>query len=252
MKPAAATVSLIVAAISLAVASLPSKARADLLDFVARPGAQPSQSITLAADEAGIQSMGAGRSAAALAANGVDGSWKEFNLLQVAHAIAVHDAAHDRLLSLGGTRPSNWALSLSGPPAWQPLSEVPKPAFVHSDWTAYARSTGLLYYVQFSSGSFEIRTLDPLTGAGATLTPSGSAPGAGPAALVFDDADSRLLVLRLTDPSYSEPLEVWSLDFLPAPTWSKWTPSGTPPPFASRCRARSPNPALFPCRLPSS
>src|SRR5262245_51150883 len=41
-------------------------------------------------------------------ANPADGTWQEFNLLQVSNALTAYDATQNRLLSLGGSRASNW------------------------------------------------------------------------------------------------------------------------------------------------
>jgi len=234
MTRAVAAVNLATAAFSLTLLAFPTKSRADVLDYVALPGLHRAESSTPPAAEARArQAEPSARTRASLATNGVDGTWQEFDLLQVAHGVAVHDASHDRLLSIGGTRQSSWALPLSGPPEWQPLSAIPGPPSLWSDWTVYEPSTGLLYYPGLASSSLEIRALDPLTGGVTTLTPSGAAPSAFYSYLALDEADSRLLVVQPPDPSFGNPsTQVWSLDLSPTPMWSEWTPSGTPPPLA--------------------
>jgi len=154
-----------------------------------------------------------------------DGTWQEFNLLQVAYPIATYDATHDQLLSLGGfPRKENWALSLSGQRAWQQLPAASE-NILNSSSTTVDPSTGLVYYVYFTTRA-EVHTLDPLTGA-VTVIPGSELP-VGPGGLVFDPVNHRLVMLTSTY-DFGAP-QVWVLDLLPTPTWSQWLPYGTPPP----------------------
>ena len=89
-------------------------------------------------------------------------------------------------------------------------------------------ATGLIYFLALGPATIEIRTLDPQTGAVATLPASGTPPISFNGALAFDPANQRL-VLAGHDPFPSDAFEVWVLDLLPSPAWSQWTPSGTAP-----------------------
>ncbi|HXU05692.1 MAG TPA: kelch repeat-containing protein [Polyangia bacterium] len=171
--------------------------------------------------------------APALPPNAADGTWQEFNLLQVASFLAIYDQPHDRLLSVAGSpRLENWALSLSGPRAWQPLPAPSERLTIPSTWSAtLAPTTGLVYYVVDMSTHLEIHALDPLTGA-VTVVPGSDFPsGFVPVypAIVFDPVNHRLVV---QGSNYGfEPEQVWALDLMPSPAWSQWLPSGTPPPL---------------------
>ena len=172
------------------------------------------------------------RPSPSLPPNAADGTWQEFNLLQVASPIAVYDGAHDRLLTVGGlARFDNWALSLARPPAWQPLpSASEQPVY----WSSTVDpSTGLVYYLTYVGTNFEVHTLDPRTGA-VTVIPGSALPFVIPrvAWMAFDPASQRLIVFVGPDPNtfpFGEG-QVWALDLMPTPTWSQWHPTGTPPP----------------------
>src|SRR5262249_28230950 len=192
-----------------------------------------------------------------------DGTWQEFNLLQVASFLAIHDQAHDRLLSVAGfPRLENWALTLSGPRAWQTLPAPSEHLTIYSTWSATLDpSTGLVYYIAeiTTPSHLEIHALDPLTGAVTVIPgsdfPSGFAPRYP--AMVFDPVNQRLVV---HGNNYGfDPVQVWALDLMPSPTWTQWLPSGTPPPLgfggflmptpAVLDPARPP--IVYPCALPA-
>src|SRR5262245_54735059 len=60
--------------------------------------------------------------APAPAPNAADGSWQEFNLLQIFVCHGFYDAPHDQLLAIGtAPRLGDWALPLGGQRAWKPL-----------------------------------------------------------------------------------------------------------------------------------
>jgi Kelch motif protein/galactose oxidase-like protein len=163
------------------------------------------------------------------ASDAADGTWQEFHLLQVQGPLMVQDQAHDQLLSLGGYyRTDAWALPLAGPPVWQPLP-WPAPPFSFDPFASVQDpSTGLVYFLAHGAVSIEMHTLDPQTGAVAVIPASGTPPWWLYGAPVFDPVNQRLIVFS-SGPFYDGP-EVWVLDLLPAPAWSLWTPSGTPPP----------------------
>ena len=160
-----------------------------------------------------------------------DGTWQEFNLLQVSGPLAIHDSGHDRLLSLGGSRRENWALPLAGPHEWQPLPRQALPSF-DARTSVQDPSTGLVYFLgRRPDGMLEFNTLDPATGAVASLPASGGPPAQPRSAPLFDPVNQRLVIYGsgIEDPDQLDP-HVWALDLLPAPTWSQWTPAGVSPP----------------------
>jgi len=160
------------------------------------------------------------------APSAADGTWEEFNLLQVAYSLAVYNETHDQLLSLGGfPRLENWVLPLKGPRAWQPLPVASEG--INAASSALDPSTGLVYYAYYVLRA-EIHTLDPLTGV-VTVIPGSELPaGVIPGGMVFDPVNHRLVMLTSTY-DFGEP-QVWVLDLLPTPTWSQWLPFGMPPP----------------------
>ena len=166
--------------------------------------------------------------------NAADGTWQEFNLLQVSSSLATYDGSHDQLLSVGGfPRQDNWALSLTGQRAWEPL-----PAAAEEPIAAYCaldESTGLIYYIGDGPSGREMHTLDALTGS-VTAIPGSRLPFTLSRApvLAFDGAEHRLVLFDPGDPYNDPPQEAqtWALELTPSPAWTRWLPAGTPPPPA--------------------
>jgi len=163
--------------------------------------------------------------------NPADGTWQEFNLLQVSGALATYDAVQNRLLSFGGSRASNWALPLAPGCGceWQPLPMPSSPVQPNRYRSAIDPVTGLVYTVGWEPYDLRVRTLDPATGKVTEVVPVVSHPQVHDfeRVVAFDAAARRLIVIS-TSP-YA--LNVWVLDLLPAPRWTQWDPAGTPPPF---------------------
>ena len=159
-----------------------------------------------------------------------DGTWQEFNLLQVSYAATVFEPSPDRVFSIGGSRLGNYALPLRGARGWEPLPPAEPAEYMDMLTTAVDPSTGLVYYVAFGGGALEIHTLDPERGTVRVIHATGDAPAyAIRGGMVFDPGKQRLVVIEVDDPYFggADP-EVFVLDLLPTPTWSQWHPSGTP------------------------
>jgi galactose oxidase-like protein len=179
-------------------------------------------------------SDGAMRTVAPLptAPDAADGVWQEFNLLQVAQGLAAYDHAHDRLLSIGGSRPEGWALPLTGTHASQPVFSHGPREFVSAWLSALDPSTGLVYCFGQGPTTWEIHTLDPQTGV-IDVVPSSQLPFQPlEGGLIFDPEDQRLLAYGYNYGNTGREGQVWALDLLPTPKWSQWMPSGTPPPVS--------------------
>src|SRR5262249_29368475 len=158
-----------------------------------------------------------GRGALPLASSS-DGTWREFNLLQVIMPLAAYDPTNDRLLSIGGSRFEDWALTLAGSHQWQPLPALVPAPYMEPRTSAFDASTGLVYFLGPGVGvSLAVSTLDPATGAVSIITASGEAPAfvAGPP--VYDPVNQRILVYASGFPdSDLMDARVWALDLLPS------------------------------------
>jgi hypothetical protein len=161
-----------------------------------------------------------------------DGSWREFDLLQVWPAISAYDQSFDQLLSISGSRPESWALPLTGAPIWQPLPASPSTGAVYESASARDPVTGLVFFLAYADTgiAFEVHTLDPRTGVTGVIVPSGQTPGPLVGPLAWDGATQRLLMFADSDLIGPVPVDVWALDLAPVPAWTHWSPSGTPPP----------------------
>ena len=157
-----------------------------------------------------------------------DGIWRQFDLLQVAYGLAWYEAAHDQLLSLGGSQRHDWALPLGALPLWSPLPDPAgftyPPYFVTLD-----PATGTVYAILDAVGT-PLSAVDPHTGAVTPLNPSNAGPDVFNGALfAFDGAAQRIIVVVRNLASYPPVNDVWSLDLVPTPTWVHWSPAGTAP-----------------------
>lgn len=172
------------------------------------------------------------------AAATLDGEWREFGLLQAMDQLALYDALHDELLSVGGSRRSNWALPLAGTPAWQPLPATASAPYLDTHLAATDPGTGLVYFVGYGNFGVEARTLDPRTGAVVTIAAAGPQPAVfPPGSLVFDPVQQRLLMYGGMDFNSLPTSELWALDLLPSPAWSQLSPAGASPPAMYRTPA---------------
>jgi hypothetical protein len=173
-----------------------------------------------------------------------DGTWREFDLLQVSGALAAYDATQNRLFSLGGSRPSNWALPLAAGCGcdWQPLPAPSSPMEADRYHSAIDPATGLVYSLEMRGNTLEVRTLDPVTGTVTVLTPGGVPRFEyGTWAVAFDEIGRRLIAVGREMLGYET--EVWALDLLPAPTWTHWDVAGIPAYFSA-----TPNMVMDPVR----
>lgn len=160
-----------------------------------------------------------------------DGRWTEFGLLQVSHPVTLHDAMRNELVSVGGSREGDWALSLAGTPTWTLLPQTDHRAFgLFDDRTAAVDpQTGRVFYASVGDSGVRVAVLDPRSGLVQSI-PAGPEPPVQDGRLMFDASRQRLVMYggrRLVIPELST--DVWVLDLLPTPSWSLWTTTGTPP-----------------------
>ena len=176
-------------------------------------------------------SAGPAAQAPAPAIDFAGGTWRNFGLLQVSNEIAFCDPAHDQLLSIGGSRNESWELPLSGPHSWSYLSAPNAPLYINTLSSTVDPATGLVYSLADDGTGVQMHTFNPRTGAISVLPASGTPIVYYPYSLVFDSVSQSVVMTTFDSGNpYGNPLEVWSFNLLPAPSWVQLTPSGVPSP----------------------
>ena len=161
-----------------------------------------------------------------------DGRWHEFGLLQTENQAAFYEPVHDRLISLGGDRSGAWELPLAGTIAWRELASNPAQPWPVGWWgSEYDPVTGNLYFQAIGPNrTLVICRMDPTTGSFEPLWADGAPTAIQYMTVVFDRANQRFIVFGGQNmDTFQLPDDVWVLDLLPTPRWSKWTPAGTSP-----------------------
>ena len=152
----------------------------------------------------------------------------------------IYDPTHDRMIVFGGTTyPGGslndlWALNLSGPPTWTPLSPLGGPPTARSFHSAIydaANSRMVLYAGVNGSPLGDVWALaldDPPTWS--AIVPSGTAPAPRSAhSAIYDPVRDRMVVFGRSD---AGDLDCWSLSLTGAPAWSTLEPANTALPRA--------------------
>ena len=152
---------------------------------------------------------------------------------------AVYDPTRDRMVIFGGrtTTPLNdaWELTFSGELAWHQLAPTGTPPSPREDVACVldpARNRMLVFGGADAGGVYNDLWSLTLTGTPAwtKLTFPGTAPSArGAAQLAYDANRDRLMVYGGFDNLFNPLGDAYVLQFGPTPTWTKLSPTGTPP-----------------------
>ncbi len=157
-------------------------------------------------------------------------------------ATVVYDPPRDRLLVFGGYDGGPlgdvWVLSLSEPMSWTRLAPLgPAPAARWSSVGIYDPNADRMV-IAFGTTSAGYNLTSEVWGLslGGTptwsqLSPAGESPPARAlSAAVYDEAHQRMIVYGGYRGSDSPLDDVWALEFLGGPSWTRLTPQDTPPP----------------------
>jgi hypothetical protein len=167
-----------------------------------------------------------------VAATGID-RWHEAGLLQTENQAAFYDAANDRLISLGGDRNGVWELPLHGTIAWRVLLGNQNQPWPVGWWASeYDAAGGDMYFQAVGPGNtVVICRMDPTTGVFQPIP--ADHPPVYPyipyMTMAFDAANRRFFLFGGQNDDFTLPDDVWVLDLLPTPAWSKWSPAGPSP-----------------------
>jgi hypothetical protein len=152
---------------------------------------------------------------------------------------AIYDPIRDRMVVFGGFLSSydyvndGWALSLTGTPAWAPLTPNGTPPSGRAGHCAiYDPVSDRMVMYGGYSGSFLLNDFWALSLAGTPawtqVTPSGTPPSAPYFhSAIYDPVRGRMVVFGGYSGTYSN--DVWALSLAGTPAWTQLAPSGTPP-----------------------